>query len=93
MRRCFRSAALADPALRQARKAVDLVLKGHEPYPAIAVDRHWTLMAHNAAVPPLLAGADPALLQPPVNVLRLSLHPKGSRRGSRTSPNGVYCCV
>src|SRR6266704_2510158 len=61
-----------DPALAAARKAVDLVLAGHEPYPAIAVDRHWTLVASNAAVPALLAGADAALLQPPVNVLRLS---------------------
>ncbi len=69
--------SLDDPALRQARQAVDLVLKGHEPYPAIAVDRHWTLVAHNAAVSPLIASADPSLLQPPVNVLRLSLHPKG----------------
>ena len=69
--------ALDDPALRQARQAVDLVLKGHEPYPALAVDRHWTLIAHNAAVPALMASADPTLLQPPVNVLRLSLHPNG----------------
>jgi transcriptional regulator with XRE-family HTH domain len=73
----FPQRPLADPALEAARKAVDLVLKGHEPYPALAVDRHWTLLAHNAAVPPLLAGADAALLAPPVNVLRLSLHPKG----------------
>jgi len=73
----FPQRPLGDPALQAARKAVDLVLKGHEPYPAIAIDRHWTLIAHNAAVPILLAGADPALLQPPVNVLRLSLHPKG----------------
>jgi transcriptional regulator with XRE-family HTH domain len=73
----FSERPLADPALVQARKAVDLVLKGHEPYPALAVDRHWTLVAHNAAVPPLITPADPALLQPPVNVLRLSLHPKG----------------
>jgi transcriptional regulator with XRE-family HTH domain len=69
---------LDDPALKPARDAVDLVLKGHEPYPALAVDRHWTLVAANAAVPPLLAGiADPTLLEPPVNVLRLSLHPSG----------------
>jgi len=73
----FPQRALGDPALQAARKAVDLVLKGHEPYPAIAIDRHWTLIAHNAAVPPLLATADPALLLPPVNVLRLSLHPNG----------------
>jgi transcriptional regulator with XRE-family HTH domain len=73
----FPQRPLSDPALQSVRKAVDLVLKGHEPYPAIAIDRHWTLVAHNAAVPPLLASADPALLQPPVNVLRLSLHPQG----------------
>jgi len=53
------------------------VLKGHEPFPALAVDRHWELVTANAAVASLLAGADPALLKPPVNVLRLSLHPAG----------------
>jgi transcriptional regulator with XRE-family HTH domain len=73
----FPQRSLQDPALQAARKAVDLVLKGHEPYPALAVDRHWTLVAHNAAVPALLAGAAARLLQPPVNVLRLSLHPEG----------------
>jgi transcriptional regulator with XRE-family HTH domain len=73
----FPERPLADPAMQPARKAVDLVLKGHEPYPAIAIDRHWTLVAHNAAIPPLLSSADPSLLRPPVNVLRLSLHPKG----------------
>jgi transcriptional regulator with XRE-family HTH domain len=73
----FPERPLADPAMQPARKAVDLVLKGHEPYPAIAIDRHWTLVAHNAAIPPLLSVADPSLLRPPLNVLRLSLHPKG----------------
>jgi transcriptional regulator with XRE-family HTH domain len=73
----FPERPLADPAMQSARKAVDLVLKGHEPYPAIAIDRHWTLVAHNAAIPPLLSFADPSLLRPPLNVLRLSLHPKG----------------
>jgi transcriptional regulator with XRE-family HTH domain len=68
---------LDDPALLAARKAVDLVLTGHEPYPALAVDRHWTLVAANRAVAPLLAGAAEDLLRPPVNVLRLSLHPMG----------------
>src|ERR1044071_3741698 len=47
----FPQRALADPALQPARKAVDLVLKGHEPYPAIAIDRYWTLIAHKPAVP------------------------------------------
>lgn len=69
--------SLDAPALRAAREAVDLVLTGHEPYPALAVDRHWTLRAANRAVGMLLADVSPELLQPPVNVLRLSLHPAG----------------
>lgn len=70
--------SLEDPSLQAARSAIDLLLKGHEPYPALAVDRHWTLLAANAAVAPLLAGVIEAeLLRPPVNVLRLSLHPGG----------------
>jgi transcriptional regulator with XRE-family HTH domain len=73
----FAERKLGDPALAAARKAIELVLKGHEPYPALAVDRHWTLVQSNAAVAPMLAGADPSLLAPPVNVLRLSLHPQG----------------
>jgi transcriptional regulator with XRE-family HTH domain len=73
----FPEKKLDDPALAAARRAVDLVLKGHEPFPALAIDRHWSLIAANSAVAPLLAGADPALLQPPLNVLRLSLHPDG----------------
>lgn len=69
---------LDDPGLATARAAIDLVLKGHEPYPALAVDRHWTLIAANAAVAPLLGlASDPELLRGPVNVLRVSLHPGG----------------
>lgn len=68
---------LADPSLAAARQAVERLLAAHEPYPALAVDRHWTLVTANAAVAPLLAGVDAALLAPPVNVLRLSLHPGG----------------
>jgi transcriptional regulator with XRE-family HTH domain len=73
----FPERPLADPALTPARQAVDLVLAGHEPYPALAIDGHWTLVAANDAVRRLLAGTDPAMLTPPVNVLRLSLHPEG----------------
>jgi transcriptional regulator with XRE-family HTH domain len=73
----FAERSLDDAALQSARKAVDLVLRGHEPFPALAIDRHWTLVMANAAVAPLLTGAAPALLKPPVNVLRLSLHPDG----------------
>lgn len=73
----YRQRSLDDPAMASARRAVDLVLKGHEPFPALAVDRHWNLVAHNALVPLLMAGAAPELMQAPINVLRLSLHPDG----------------
>jgi len=63
--------------LGTARKAIDLVLTGHQPFPALAVDQLWTLIAANSAIPPLLAGAASSLLEPPVNVLRLTLHPEG----------------
>lgn len=69
--------SLDDPAMTAARGAIEAVLRGHEPYPALAVDRHWCLIAANRAVAPLLAGAAVHLLEPPVNVLRLSLHPEG----------------
>lgn len=73
----FPERKLDDPMLESARRAVDTILAGHEPYPALAIDRHWNLIASNAAVSRLVAGAAPELLVPPVNVLRLSLHPKG----------------
>lgn len=73
----YRQRSLDDPAMSSARRAIDLVLKGHEPFPALAVDRHWNLVAHNALVPLLMEGASPELLKPPINVLRLSLHPEG----------------
>jgi transcriptional regulator with XRE-family HTH domain len=60
---------LDDPSLTAARDAIGLILKGHEPFPALAVDRHWTLIAANGMVGKLMAG--------PINVLRLSLHPEG----------------
>ena len=77
----FTERPLDDPSLGQAMAAVEQVLKGHEPFPAIAVDRHWNLVKANRAIAPFLqAVADPALLEPPVNVLRLSLHPDGLAR-------------
>ena len=73
----FTERKLDDPTLQAARDAMEMVLKGHEPYPAVAIDRHWTLLAANRAVAPMLADVSPHLLEPPVNVLRLSLHPDG----------------
>ncbi len=73
----FLERRLDDPAMVAARQAIDLLLAAHEPYPAFAIDRHWNLVAQNRAVAPLLAGVGAVLLTPPVNVLRLSLHPDG----------------
>jgi len=73
----YQARPLNHPDLAAARQAVELVLQGHEPNPALAVDRHWNLVAANAIVPLLLEGVAPHLLVPPVNVLRLSLHPEG----------------
>lgn len=73
----FPERGLDDPGLGQARHAIEMILKGHEPFPALAVDRHWNMIAANEALAPLLGGVAPALLAPPVNVLRLSLHPEG----------------
>lgn len=73
----FTEKTLEDPSLSAARQAVELILKGHEPFPAVAIDRHWTLVAANKSVHLMLEGVAPELLEPPVNVLRLSLHPDG----------------
>ena len=68
---------LADPEMGPVRETIDRVLRGHEPFPAIVVDRHWGLVAGNRTVALLTEGAAPHLLEPPVNVLRLALHPEG----------------
>lgn len=69
--------SLEEPAMGPVRDAIEQVLAGHDPYPAVVVDRHWGLVAGNRAVGPLTAGAAEHLLEPPVNVLRLALHPEG----------------
>jgi transcriptional regulator with XRE-family HTH domain len=68
---------LDDPELASARRAVEKVLAAYEPYPALAVDLHWNLVAANAGIAPFLSDVAPRLLEPPLNVLRLSLHPEG----------------
>jgi len=68
---------LAEPEMGPVREAIDRVLRAHEPAPALVVDRHWGLVAGNRAIDLLTAGVAEHLLAPPVNVLRLSLHPEG----------------
>jgi len=68
---------LDDDSMAPVRDALDTILRGHEPYPAVIVDAHWNLVAANAALGALLDGVAPQLLEPPVNALRVSLHPEG----------------
>ncbi|MBR0648316.1 helix-turn-helix transcriptional regulator [Roseomonas terrae] len=68
---------IADPSLAPAMEAVRMILDGHGPWPALAVDRHWNLLAANRMAMRLMEGVDASLLGPPVNVLRASLHPGG----------------
>lgn len=79
----FRESSLDDDSFQGVRAALEQVLKGHEPSPAIVVDRGWHLVSANAAAALLVEDVDPALLAPPVNVLRVSLHPDGLGRRIR----------
>jgi transcriptional regulator with XRE-family HTH domain len=73
----YQQAGIDDPLFDTVRHTIHALLKGFEPYPMLAVDRHWQLVASNQATSRLMAGVSPALLQPPINVLRMSLHPEG----------------
>lgn len=68
---------LEDPTLSHAKAALEVLLKAHEPYPALTVDRHWNIVGANQALGLLLDGVDPDLLKAPANALRVSLHPRG----------------
>ncbi|QWG25222.1 helix-turn-helix transcriptional regulator [Bradyrhizobium sediminis] len=72
----FPQRSLDDPALKSARSAIDLVLRAHEPNPALAYDRHWNLVSANRMVAPLLDGIPQRLLGQPLNILRLAFHPE-----------------
>ena len=85
----FPQRRLDDPALKSAQQAINLVLKAHEPNPALAVDRHWNLVSANRMVLPLLDGIAPRLLGQPFNVLRLSFHPEAL--AARTVNLGEWC--
>ncbi len=73
----FPQRPLDDPALGVVREGLEAMLAAQEPHPAMAYDRHWTLVAANTAFHRMVAGADPLVLHPPVNLLRLWLHPVG----------------
>src|SRR5438477_2682426 len=85
----FPQRQLDDPALKPVQTAIELVLRAHEPNPALAYDRHWNLVAANRMVMPLLEGVPARLLQQPFNILRLAFHPEALAR--RTVNLAEWC--
>jgi transcriptional regulator with XRE-family HTH domain len=73
----YRQTNLEAPEMTKVKQAIDQLLKGHEPYPAVVVDRRWNLVAGNDPVLLFIQDVDPGLLEPPMNVLRLTVHPRG----------------
>jgi transcriptional regulator with XRE-family HTH domain len=67
---------LDDPELAAARAAIDMVLNGCEPFPALAIDRLWNIVAFNKGAAAMLVGVAEDLLVAP-NALRIALHPRG----------------
>ena len=65
------------PSMAVARGSVEAMLAAHDPNPAMTIDRHWRVLSANKAVATLVAGVEPLILRPPVNLLRLFLHPAG----------------
>jgi len=63
--------------LAAARQAIDQILQAHRPFPAFALDRQWNIVLSNAALPQLYVDVTPELLEPPINTVRLMLHPLG----------------
>ena len=73
----FPESPLNAAELGPVREALDSILEGHLPYPAVVAGPRGELVAANGAFDVLAEGADPVLLKAPVNVLRLALHPRG----------------
>lgn len=82
----FRHSPLAEPSFGRVRAALERILRAHEPYPAVALDRHWNILLANSAFAVFLDGADPSLLRPPVNMMRLGFHPDGLAGRIRNLP-------
>ncbi|HZG32808.1 MAG TPA: helix-turn-helix transcriptional regulator [Sphingopyxis sp.] len=73
----YRERPLDSAEMAGMKAIVEHILRGHEPYPALAVDRHWNMVTANDAIAILIEQVSPALLAPPVNALRIALHPDG----------------
>ncbi|TQL69782.1 transcriptional regulator with XRE-family HTH domain [Nocardioides albertanoniae] len=75
-----------DEALAPMMAGLRSLLDAHAPYPALLLDDHWDIVDANRAVDALLTGCDPSLLEPPLNVIRLCLHPLGLAASIRNLP-------
>ncbi|MFD3521931.1 helix-turn-helix domain-containing protein [Streptomyces sp. NPDC058653] len=73
----YRERPLDEPDMAAVRDAVLRVLRAHEPYPALVVDQRWNIVMTNGAVELFLGDVHPSLLEPPVNMIRLGLDPRG----------------
>ncbi|TDO33739.1 DNA-binding XRE family transcriptional regulator [Kribbella sp. VKM Ac-2527] len=76
----YSEASLHSPAMLAIRQSLRRLLKAHEPYPALVVDRWWNIVEANAGIDLFTEGVAPELLAAPVNALRLTLHPDGLAR-------------
>jgi len=76
----YRQSTLDDPALTSVRAAIDVILANHAPFPAFVIDGGWQLLDANDAITAFLPLIDPALTEPPLNIIRASLHPDGLSR-------------
>jgi len=76
----YAESALDSPQMRPVRQALEHLLQAHDPFPAVAVDRHWNLVLANTSSLSLVGGVTEELLRPPINVLRATLHPDGLAR-------------
>ena len=68
---------LSDPSMTRVHGALQRLLDAHDPYPGVVIDRHWNVVLTNPAAVTLVAGLPAALLEPPLNVYRVCLHPDG----------------
>lgn len=73
----YRETPLDSPEMDHVRSSIEQLLDLHMPSPALVVDRRWNLVSANQTALMLTTGADPSLLEPPINVLRLTFDPRG----------------
>ncbi|WP_190080822.1 helix-turn-helix domain-containing protein [Streptomyces longisporoflavus] len=73
----FRETPLDDPSMGALREGLEQILRGYEPYPALIVDAAYDVIAANRGIAMILDGVSEHLLQPPLNAMRLTLHPEG----------------